>query len=208
MEHEDFLETLQIMKQIGTLNDVYEINPQLHLIVFSKEPFKLTQAEKVVLSFVANEDILTVNRLQEGTQWKADYANKVVQGLIDKKYLQIIDNNLVVTGMISPTERKQRQELLNAIKQKKEQKMREMAPPPPKEIESKPITQPEKPTVPIFDVSSTEEMASTESEIVSETNVSAVTDENAELDRMKSMPKPMIKDSTNGTRTSSDCALN
>ncbi len=47
--------------------------------------------------------------------------------------------------------------------------------------------------MPIFDVSSTEEMASTESEIVSETNVSAVTDENAELDRMKSMPKPMIK---------------
>ena len=126
MEHSDYLETLNIMKEIGTIRDIIEINPQTNLIVFSKAKIKLTQAEKVVVTFAADADILTINRLQEQTEWKPAYLNRVLKGLQKKNFLEIKDDNLIILGLITPTERKERQDKINALKEKKLAKKREI----------------------------------------------------------------------------------
>lgn len=117
LEHSDFMETLHVMKEIGSIKDLIEINPQTNLIVFSKDPLKLTQAEKVVLSFASDQDILTLDRLQEKTEWKPAYVNQIIKGFEKKPFFHIRDNNIIVDGLITADERKARQEKLEEIKQ-------------------------------------------------------------------------------------------
>jgi hypothetical protein len=105
LEHEDYMQTLQIMKEVGTIKDLIELNTQTTLIVFSKEKIHLNQAEKVVIAFAAEEDILTINRLQTQTLWKPAYLNRTLKSLEKKKYLEIKDNNLEIIGMITREER-------------------------------------------------------------------------------------------------------
>lgn len=123
LEHEDYMETLKMMKTIGSLvKDLIEINPQVNLIVFSKDPIKLSQSEKVVFSFAAEEDIVTTARLEKRTLWKPAYIEQTLKAIEKRGWLQVKDNNIIITGLITPEERQQRQAKLDNTKKKQEEK--------------------------------------------------------------------------------------
>ena len=56
IKNPDILPILKIMKDTKLLNDIIEVNPQFHLIVFSEEPIKLSLKDKVLLTFAYDED--------------------------------------------------------------------------------------------------------------------------------------------------------
>ena len=62
---------------------------QLTLSYLLKTPIKLNQAEKVIITFGAEEDILTIDRLQEKTKWKPAYINRTLKTLEDKGFVEL-----------------------------------------------------------------------------------------------------------------------
>ena len=105
LSDKDFLETLKLMKEIGTIKDIIEINPEVRFLSFTKEKLKLTMAEKVVLTFANDHDILTVNRLKESTEWKPAYVTRILNSLTKKGIIEIKDDVLTSERIINSAER-------------------------------------------------------------------------------------------------------
>ncbi len=126
LEHDDFIDTLKMMKDVGYIEGLLEINPEINLILFTEDKISLTQAEKVVISFVAEEEILTTERLKEHTLWEAPYMNQILGKLQKKGILEIIDKNLVIKGLITPQENKEFHRKKEEIKEKQEEKEKKL----------------------------------------------------------------------------------
>jgi len=109
------------MKDTKLLNEIIEINPAFYIILFSEEKLKLNLTEKVLLTFAYDEDFLTLEKLMEVTEWKKAYANRIINGLIKKGIISILDENITVEGFGHEKERKKWNEVIeNQIQQEKE----------------------------------------------------------------------------------------
>ena len=119
---EDFMPVLNIMKETNLINDIVEINPQFQIIVFTEEKkLDLTIPEKVLLSFAYEEELLTVEKLIELTEWKQSYANSVIEGLQQKGMITIDNNKIIIENFGTSKERREWNiEIQNKIKQEKE----------------------------------------------------------------------------------------
>ncbi len=131
IKNTDILPILKIMKDTKLLNDIIEINPQFHLIVFTEDPIKLNLKEKVLLTFAYDKDYLTFQKLLEVTEWKEDYAKKILNGLIKKGISTFLDENINVEGFGHVEERNKWNELIDSHiteeKEKEEEKRRRQA---------------------------------------------------------------------------------
>jgi hypothetical protein len=130
IKNEDFIPVLNIMKETNLISNIVEINPQFHIIVFNdEEKLDLTIPEKVLLSFAYDEDILTVQKLVDLTEWKEDYANSVIMGLKEKGILTIDDDKLSVKNFGRIEERRKWnkiiQENVEKEKEKEEKKIKQ-----------------------------------------------------------------------------------
>jgi len=114
IKNEDFLPILNIMIETNLLKDIVEINPALYIILFTEKDLKLSETEKVVLSFVYEEEKLTRRKLIELTEWNNDYANEILESLA-KKGIVDINATINVKSFNPPEERKKWKELIRDI---------------------------------------------------------------------------------------------
>jgi len=112
IKNADILPILNVMKDTKLLYDIIEINPAFHVIVLSESKIKLTLTEKVLLTFVYDEDFLTVDRLLEITEWKQAYGKKILNGLVKKGIVTVLDENINADGFGHEDERKMWNELI------------------------------------------------------------------------------------------------
>jgi hypothetical protein len=126
ISYKDMFESLNFMKEAGYIQDYIEINPQLTIITQLKEKVKFTNSEKVVLA-LAYDDDLTIEKLVENSKWKKIYAEKVVNGLINKGIAVLSDNNIEIIGFETTQEKQERmileENLLKGLEEK--EKLRE-----------------------------------------------------------------------------------
>ncbi|MFX1398346.1 MAG: hypothetical protein ACFFAS_15045 [Promethearchaeota archaeon] len=121
IKNSDILPILSIMKETKLLNDIIEINSTFHLIVFNEEPLELTNPEKVVLTFIYDEEEFNKEILMKLTEWKESYADKVLEGLMEKNIVTIKKSNLIVEAFGNDEERKKWKEIIQQqLKMEKE----------------------------------------------------------------------------------------
>ena len=116
LEHDDFEKTLEIMKEIGTINQIIEIGQFIKLITFH-EKIKVNAAEKVVISLYAESDLSKIEDIQERTLWKPSFLNSVLQKMQKKKILDLdlLNQKISINGLISSSERSERNKKLEEI---------------------------------------------------------------------------------------------
>lgn len=147
ISYKDMFDSLNFMKEAGYIQDYIEINPQLTIITQSKEKVKFTNSEKVVLA-LAYDDDLTIEKLIENSKWKKNYAEKVVNGLVNKGIAVLSDNNIKINGFETIQEIQERmileKNLLKGLQEK--EKLREEQQ---KTLEKQFKIQPVKPVKPV-----------------------------------------------------------
>jgi hypothetical protein len=118
----DILPILNAMKDTKLLNDIIEINPTFHIIVFkNNEELEFSLAEKVLLTFAYDEELLSNQRLMELTEWKEEYAKKIIEKLIEKGIVSIQENYIIVENFGSIEQRRTwRKVIHDKIQQEKE----------------------------------------------------------------------------------------
>ena len=118
IKEKDILPILNIMKETKLLSDIIEINPTLHIIVFTDETLNISLPEKVILSFAYDEDFLIVQKLIELTEWSEEYTNNIIKRLIEKNIIQIIGDTIDIRGFGHKKERRKWNELIQEKSQK------------------------------------------------------------------------------------------
>ncbi|MBN1799940.1 MAG: hypothetical protein JW891_00445 [Candidatus Lokiarchaeota archaeon] len=113
IKNSDILPILSIMKETNLLNDIIEINPTFHLIIFTETPLEVTTPEKVVLTFAYDEESLNTEKLMELTEWKQPYAEKILGGLIDKAIVKMKDGRITVDSFGDPEERSKWRDIIH-----------------------------------------------------------------------------------------------
>ncbi|MFX1441793.1 MAG: hypothetical protein ACFFHV_00125 [Promethearchaeota archaeon] len=121
IKNDDILPILNVMKDTELLRNLIEINPTFQIIVFNNgEKLDLTFPEKVLLTFAYEEDILTNQKLIELTDWKEDYANKIIEGLKDKGLIKFENEKITVENFGSVEERRNWNKIIqNKIEEEK-----------------------------------------------------------------------------------------
>jgi len=123
----DILPILNVMKETELLNNLIEINPTFQIIVFTNgEKLDLSLTEKVLLTFAYEEDVLTNQKLIELTEWKEEYANKIIEGLTDKGIITIENDIIIVENFGSVEDRRNWNKIIqDKIQEEKEREERE-----------------------------------------------------------------------------------
>jgi hypothetical protein len=106
IKNDDFLPVLNLMKKTQLLSDIIEINPSFHILVFTAEKIELSNPEKVVLSFVYEDEDLTIQKLLDITSWDYIYANKIIEKLKKKKIIHIEEDHIIIEEFSEFEERK------------------------------------------------------------------------------------------------------
>ena len=120
LEHEDFEKTLEVMKDIGKINQIIEIGPFIKLLTFH-EKLKVNTSEKVIISLCAEHNLTKIEDIQKRTLWKPSYLNSVLQKMQSKKILDLHlqEQTISIKGLISSSERFERNQKLEEIIKKK-----------------------------------------------------------------------------------------
>ncbi|MBY9004584.1 MAG: hypothetical protein KGD73_11470 [Candidatus Lokiarchaeota archaeon] len=92
LKNSDILPILNLMKDTLLIRDIIEINTTLQLIIIKKSDLEFTKPESVIITFVYDENELTVQKLLKLTQWDYIYAKKILDGLRDKGILSVTDD--------------------------------------------------------------------------------------------------------------------
>ena len=116
LEHEDFEKTLEVMKEVGKINQIIEIGPFIKLLTFT-EDIKVNAAEKVVISLYAEQNLTKIEDIQKRTLWKPSFLNSVLQKMHSKKILDLDLHEQIISinGLISSSERFERNQKLEEI---------------------------------------------------------------------------------------------
>jgi len=125
IKNDDFLPVLNLMKKTQFLSDIIEINPTFHLMVFTAEKIELSNPEKVVLSFVYEDEDLTMQKLLNITSWDYTYANKIIEKLKKKEIIQVEEDHIVIEGFSEFEERKKWNEIIEEHTEREEVKEQE-----------------------------------------------------------------------------------
>ena len=112
IKEKDILPILIIMRDTNLLSDIIEINPTFHIIVFIDEKLKLSLQDKVIISFVYDNENLTIQKLMELTEWKKDYTNNIINKLSEKNIINLTDETIRLEGFGTWEERGKWDELI------------------------------------------------------------------------------------------------
>lgn len=120
LEHKDFEKTLEIMKEIGKINQIIEIGPHIKLLTFH-ENLKVNTSEKVIISLYTEHNLSKIEDIQKRTLWKPSFLNAVLQKMQSKKILDLNLQEQIISikGIISSSERFERNQKLEEIIKKK-----------------------------------------------------------------------------------------
>ncbi|MFO8018033.1 MAG: hypothetical protein R6U96_05315 [Promethearchaeia archaeon] len=123
IKDEDIMKILEVMDKTNLINNIIEINPAFKVITFDKDLPELNLKEKVVLTFVYEEDYLTVQKLMELTEWSEEYTEKILEGLEEKDIVEVLDENIQVEGLGHEEEKNKWEEVIEEkiAKEKKKQ---------------------------------------------------------------------------------------
>lgn len=125
IKRQDVIDALFYMKEAGYVKNYVKINPQLILVVNRKEPLEFTNPEKVVLSFVQDNEVLTMQKLMELAQWSENYAKDVVDGLIEKEIASVDDDVITIEGFETREDKQKRLKLEKELEEKRRAKAEE-----------------------------------------------------------------------------------
>ena len=116
LEHEDFEKTLEIMKEIGKINQIIKVGPFIKLLTFH-DKIKLNASEKVIISLYSEYDLKKIEDIQERTLWKPSFLNSILQKMHSKKILDLDlqEQTIKISGLISSSERFERNKRLEDI---------------------------------------------------------------------------------------------
>ncbi|MHA1562870.1 MAG: hypothetical protein ACTSPA_12185, partial [Promethearchaeota archaeon] len=123
LEHEDFEKTLEIMKEIGKINQIIKVGPFIKLLTFH-DKIKLNASEKVIISLYSEHDLKKIEEIQERTLWKPSFLNSILQKMQSKKILDLDlqEQTIKISGLISSSERFERNKKLEDIIKNKMEK--------------------------------------------------------------------------------------
>jgi len=121
----DILPIVSIMEDTNLLNDIIEINPTFYLISFMDERISFTSPEKVVLTFCYDEPTLTIEKLKELTEWKEDYALRILEKLKKKDVIKVENGEIKVKSFGTAKERKKWDDLVKEKIQEEKRKEEE-----------------------------------------------------------------------------------
>ncbi|WP_457558592.1 cell envelope integrity protein TolA [Candidatus Harpocratesius sp.] len=130
LSHDNFRETLKIMKEVEIIKEIVLINEMTTLLNFSNIPIDLSVPEKVIFFYMANNFPTTFKKILKFTQWKSNYLNEIIDGLIKKQYIYQNDDVLIAPGLISEDEFQELHsqfEKIEQIKREKELKAAKLA---------------------------------------------------------------------------------
>ncbi|MHA1583796.1 MAG: hypothetical protein ACTSWL_00955, partial [Promethearchaeota archaeon] len=124
LEHEDYIETIKLMKEVGFIHDLLEVGPYTTLLKLKKKPsIILNPAEKVLVSLATYNQPLTFEKINEITTWLPNYVNQVVENLKGKGVIsQVLNQEIIIENLISPKERRELQRKLIDVETKKYEK--------------------------------------------------------------------------------------
>ena len=108
IRRKDLINSLRYLKDADYIKNYIEINPQLILISQTDDKIRFTNAEKVILVFAHEKDVLTLSRLMKSSKWKTPYAKKIRNGLVKKGYAEFADNVIKIKGFETRQEKKLR----------------------------------------------------------------------------------------------------
>ena len=112
IKENDILPILNAMKDTNLLRDIIEINPTFHIIVFTEEKLKLSLQDKVILSFIYDNETLTIQKLMTLTEWKKEYTNNIINKLSEKNIVNITNDTIIMKGFGTWEERSRWNELI------------------------------------------------------------------------------------------------
>lgn len=122
IKNSDIIQILNIMKETNMLSDIIEINSTFHLIIFTDKEMSFSNPEKVVLTFAYDEEFFTPRKLIELTEWKEDYAKRVLEGLVEKGIITTKDEIISVLSFGHFEERKKWNSIIQIQIQKEKEK--------------------------------------------------------------------------------------
>lgn len=122
IKNSDILQILNIMKKTNLLSKIIEINSTFHLIIFTDKEIQFSNPEKVVLTFAYDEEILTTRKLIELTEWKENYARRIIEGLVEKDIITRKDDVISVLSYGHYEERKKWNDIIQIQIQKEKEK--------------------------------------------------------------------------------------
>ncbi len=122
IKEKDILPILNIMRDTNLLSDIIEINPTFHIIVFIDEKLKLSLQDKVIISFVYDNENLTIQKLMKLTEWKKDYTNNIIKKLSEKNIINLTDETIRLEGFGTWEERSKWNELIKEKTQTEKEK--------------------------------------------------------------------------------------
>ena len=111
------------MKEIGKINQIIEIGPFTKLLTFH-EKIKINASEKVIISLYVEQNLKKIEDIQERTLWKPSFLNSVLQRMQSKKILDLDlqEQKISINGLISSSERFERNKRLEDIMKNKIEK--------------------------------------------------------------------------------------
>ncbi|MBD3197777.1 MAG: hypothetical protein GF317_22185 [Candidatus Lokiarchaeota archaeon] len=118
----DFIPILNVMEETKLLEDIIEINPAFHVVVFSDQLYKFTNTENVVLTFAYDYENLSKKKLMELTEWKDDYTEKILKGLIEKKAIEKENGGVIIPSFGTLEDREKWNDKIEAQKEKEKTK--------------------------------------------------------------------------------------
>jgi len=92
LKNSDILPILNLMKDTLLIRNIIEINTTLQFIIIKKVDLRFTNPEKVIITFVYDENENSVQELLKFTQWDYIYAKKILDGLRDKGILSVTND--------------------------------------------------------------------------------------------------------------------
>ena len=122
IKNSDILQILNIMKETNLLSDIIEINSTFHLIIFTDKELNFSNPEKVVLTFVYDKKTLTHQKLIRLTEWKEDYARRILEGLVERGMATIKDDIINFPSFGHFEERKKWNDIIQIQIQKEKEK--------------------------------------------------------------------------------------
>ncbi len=113
IKNDDILPILKIMKETNLLSDLIKVNPPFHLIVFKDLNYEFTNQERVLLSLAYDNPDLNKEQLLELTEWKEDYATKILEGLAEKGVINLVDEIINIGCYCDEQERREWERVIN-----------------------------------------------------------------------------------------------
>ncbi len=120
----DLEEALNFMKEAYYIKDYQVINPELTIISRKGEIPPFSKSETVILALAYDEHPLSYSTLLKQSKWSNEYADSVINDLIEKEIAHKEDDYISLIGFETQEEKDERHELELQLEAQMEEKAR------------------------------------------------------------------------------------